>query len=150
MVTEIFEATTSSVVGDGATTFFWMDNWLPNVHLKDLAPHLFVLIPRRLSGSRLFKDSLDGGWLDDIPTDLDAPAIDELLAVADHVDGLAITLVVPDVFRWIWGAKETYSLKFCYLVMFNGSMAMAGALQVCKSRAPDKCRFFLWLALRDR
>jgi hypothetical protein len=27
---------------------------------------------------------------------------------------------------------------------------MAGALQVWKSRAPAKCRFFLWLALRDR
>jgi hypothetical protein len=27
---------------------------------------------------------------------------------------------------------------------------MAGALQVWKSRAPAKCRFFLWLAVRDR
>jgi hypothetical protein len=29
-------------------------------------------------------------------------------------------------------------------------VAMAGALQFWKSRAPAKCWFFLWLALRDR
>jgi hypothetical protein len=34
--------------------------------------------------------------------------------------------------------------------MFHGSMAMAGAVQVWKSRAPAKCRFFLWLVVRDR
>jgi hypothetical protein len=61
------------------------------------------------------------------------------------VEGLAVTAGVPDVFRWNWGAKETYSTKSCYLGMFHGSVAMAGALQVWKSRAPAKCRFFLWL-----
>jgi hypothetical protein len=66
-VTEIFEAATYSVVGDGSATFFWLDSWLPDGRLKDLAPHLFALIPRRLSRARLVKDALDGGWLDDIP-----------------------------------------------------------------------------------
>jgi hypothetical protein len=58
------------------------------------------LIPKRLSRSRLVKDYLDGGWLDDIPADLDALAIDQLLVVADRVEGLTITVGVPDVFRW--------------------------------------------------
>jgi hypothetical protein len=150
MVTAVFEAATSSVVGDGASTFFWLDKWLPVGRLKDLAPRLFALIPKRLSRSLLVKDCLDGRWLDDIPADLDALAIDQLLAVADRVEGLSITAGVPDIFRWNWGAKETYSAKACYLGMFHGSVEMAGALQVWKSRAPAKCRFFLWLALRDR
>jgi hypothetical protein len=67
MVTEIFEATTCSVVGDGSATFFWLDSWLPGGRLKDLASHLFALIKRRLSRARLVKDTFDGGWLDDIP-----------------------------------------------------------------------------------
>jgi hypothetical protein len=66
MVSEIFEAATSSMVGDGATTFFWLDGWLPGGRLKDLASHLFALIPKRLSRVRLVRDALDGGWLDDI------------------------------------------------------------------------------------
>jgi hypothetical protein len=103
---------------------------MPDGRLKDLAPHLFSLILRRLSRSRLVKDCLDRGWLDDIRADLDALAIEELLAVADRVEGLTITVGVLDVFCWNWGAKETYSAKSCYLGMFHGSVAMAGALQV--------------------
>jgi hypothetical protein len=98
----------------------------------------------------MVRDCIDGGWLDDIPTNLDALAIEELLAVADRVEGLVVTVGVLDVLRWNWGATETYSAKFCYLGLFHGSVTMAGALQVWKSRAPAKCRFFLWLALRGR
>jgi hypothetical protein len=86
MVMEIFEAATSSVVGDGATTFFWLDSWLPDGRPKDHAPHLFALIPKRLSSVRLVKDALNGGWLDDIPPDLDAHVIEDLLAAADCVE----------------------------------------------------------------
>jgi hypothetical protein len=150
MVTAIFEATTSSVAGDGASTFFWLDKWLPKGRLKDLAPRLFALIPKRLLRSRLVKDCLDGGWLDDIPADLDALAIDQLLAVADRVEGLTITAGVPDVFRWNWGAKRDLLRKDMLPGHVPWSIEMAGALQVWKSRVPAKCRFFMWLALRDR
>jgi hypothetical protein len=33
--------------------------------------------------------------------------VEELLAVADRVEGLAITEGVADVFQWDWGAKGT-------------------------------------------
>jgi hypothetical protein len=129
-VTEIFEAATSSVVGDGARTFFWLDNWLPDGRLKDLAPHLFSLIPKRLSRVRMVRDALDGEWLDDIPPDLDALAVQELLVVADRVEGLTATEGVADEFRWDWSVDGVYSSKSCYLGMFRGNVAMAGALQV--------------------
>jgi hypothetical protein len=73
---------------------------------------------------------LDGGWLDDIPPDLDALSVQELLAFADHVEGLTITEGVADEFRWDWGANGVYSSKSCYLGMFRGNVAMLGALQV--------------------
>jgi hypothetical protein len=126
MVTEIFEAATSSVLGDGASTFFWLDKWLPNGRLKDLAPHLFALIPKRLSRSRLVKDCVDGGWLDDIPANLDALAIVELLAVADHVEGLVVTVGVL-ASGGTGVPRRTYFAKSCYLGMFHGSVAMANS-----------------------
>jgi hypothetical protein len=49
--------------------------------------------------------------LDDIPTDLNALAIEELLAVANRVEELVVSVGVPDVLRWNWGAKETYSAE---------------------------------------
>jgi hypothetical protein len=93
MVTEIFEAVTSSVLGDGASMFFWLDKWLPEGHLKDLAPHLFALISKRLSRSRLVKDCLDGGWLDDIPVDLL-----ELCPRGNNKDVIIIILVHDNIY----------------------------------------------------
>jgi hypothetical protein len=100
MVMAIFKAATSSIVGGGASTFFWLDKWIPDGRLKDLAPHLFASIPRRLSRAGIVRDCLDGGWLDDILTNLGALAIEELLAVANRMEGLAVTMGVPDVLRW--------------------------------------------------
>jgi hypothetical protein len=100
MVMANFEAATSSIVGDGASPFFWLNKWLPDGRLKDLAPHLFASIPRRLSRARIVRDCLDGGWLDDIPTNLGALTIEELLAVANGVEGLAVTVGVPNVLWW--------------------------------------------------
>jgi hypothetical protein len=113
-----------------APTFFWLDSWLPDGRLKDLAPHLFALISKRLSRVRFVRDALDGGWLDDIPPDLNALAVQKLLAVADHMEGLTVTEGVGDEFWWDWGANGIYSSKSCYLGMFRGSVVMAGVLQV--------------------
>jgi hypothetical protein len=125
--------------GDGVNTFFLLDSWLPDGRLKDLAPHLFTLIPKRLSRVRLVRDALDGGWLDDIPPNLDVLVVHKLLAVADRVEGLTVIEGVADEFRWDWGANGVYSPKSCYLGMFRGNVSMPGALQVWKSRAPAKC-----------
>jgi hypothetical protein len=65
--------------------------------------------------------------------DLDAPAVEELLVVADHVEGLAIIVGVADVFRWDWGAKGIYSTRSCYLGMFRGNVAMRAHY---RSRSP--------------
>jgi hypothetical protein len=104
-------------------TFFWLDNWLPDGRLKDIAPHLITLNPKRLSRVRMVRDALDGGWLDDIPSDLDALAVQELLAVADCVEGLTVTEGVADEFRWDWGVNGVYFSKSCYLGMFRGNAA---------------------------
>jgi hypothetical protein len=74
------------------------------------------------------KDCLDGVWLDDILANLDALAVEELLAAVDCVEGLTINVGVRDMFHWNRGTKETYSAKSCYLGMFNGSVAMATTL----------------------
>jgi hypothetical protein len=79
---------------------------------------------------RFVRDALDGGWLDDIPPDLNALAVQKLLAVADHMEGLTVTEGVGDEFWWDWRANGIYSSKSCYLGMFRGSVAMAGVLQV--------------------
>jgi hypothetical protein len=47
MVRQIFEGATYSMLGDGAATFFWTDNWLPDGRICDIAPIMFAAVPRR-------------------------------------------------------------------------------------------------------
>ena len=35
---EVFSSLTSIIVGDGARTLFWRDNWIRGVALADVAP----------------------------------------------------------------------------------------------------------------
>jgi hypothetical protein len=48
----LFEGATHSVVGDGASTFFWTDNWLPDGRIRDIAPNLFAAVPKRAAKQR--------------------------------------------------------------------------------------------------
>jgi hypothetical protein len=75
-----------------------LDSWLPDGHLKDLVSHLFSLILKRLPRVRMVRGVLDGGWLDDITPNLDAFTVQELLAFADHVEGLTVTEGATDEF----------------------------------------------------
>jgi hypothetical protein len=75
-----------NILGSGRWGQHFLLVGLPDGRLKDLAPYLFALIPKRLSKVRLVKDALDSEWLDDIPPNLDALVIQELFAVSDHVE----------------------------------------------------------------
>jgi hypothetical protein len=39
-------------VGDGTNTKFWKDKWLNGKRIKDLAPSLYNIIPKRIINSR--------------------------------------------------------------------------------------------------
>jgi hypothetical protein len=78
MVRQIFEGATYSVIGDGKSTYFWTDKWLPNGRLRDITPNMFAVVPKRALRLQRVHDGLLGGWLDHISPDLEAPAIWEL------------------------------------------------------------------------
>jgi hypothetical protein len=150
MVRQVFEGATYSVIGDGRSTFFWTDKWLPEGRLRDIAPNLFAAVPKRALRLRRVHDGLLGGWLDDIGPDLQAPALRELFQVADRLADVALSEGVEDSFRWGWDNSYSYSARSCYRAMFGARIEMAGALQIWRSRAPPNCRVFLWLAARNR
>ncbi|KAM0899440.1 hypothetical protein ACQ4PT_021303 [Festuca glaucescens] len=100
MVRQIFEGATYSVIGDGKSTFFWTDKWLPEGRLRDIAPNLFAAVPKRALRLRRVHDGLLGGWLDDISPDLEAPTIRELFQVVDRLADVALSEGVEDSFRW--------------------------------------------------
>jgi hypothetical protein len=102
MARQLFEGATYSVLGDGANTFFWTDNWLPDGRICELAPNLFQAVPRSAHRHRRVREGLAGSWLDDVPPDLCALAVGELFQLADRLTGIALVEGVDDAFRWRW------------------------------------------------
>jgi hypothetical protein len=81
----IFEAGTSSAVGDGATTFFWTGWWLRGGRIKDFVPSLFKKVTKQAIKSLWVREGLNGGWIEDIYLDLNAQAIVTLLSLASSL-----------------------------------------------------------------
>jgi hypothetical protein len=102
MARQLFEGATYSVLGDGASTFFWTDNWLLDGRICELAPNLFKAVPRSALRQRRFCEGLARSWLDDVPPDLSALAVGELFQLTDRLTTIALAEGVEDVFRWRW------------------------------------------------
>jgi hypothetical protein len=62
----LFEGATYSVPGDGASTLFWSDRWLPDGCISDIAPNLFATVPKRVVKQRRVREGLAGGCLEDL------------------------------------------------------------------------------------
>ncbi|KAM0904958.1 hypothetical protein ACQ4PT_017661 [Festuca glaucescens] len=92
------------------------------------APNLSKAVPKRAVRLRKVREGLAGAWLDDIPPDLDAPAIRELFEVADRLEDVALLEGVEDSFRWGWEKDFSYSARSVYRAMFGARVDMPGAL----------------------
>ncbi|KAM0829175.1 hypothetical protein ACQ4PT_067046 [Festuca glaucescens] len=123
---QLFEGATFSVLGDGASTLFWLDRWLPDGRISDIAPNLFAAVPKRTVKQRRVREGLAGGWLEDLSQDLGAPALLELFEVADWLVHVNLAEGVEDSFRWRWECNNSYSARSCYEGMFGAREDMAG------------------------
>jgi hypothetical protein len=46
------------LVGDGETVLLWVDKWLDGTAIRDIAPDLFALIPKRARKHRTVREAL--------------------------------------------------------------------------------------------
>ena len=57
---------------------------------------------------------------------------------------------VEDTVKWVWESNGTFSVKSAYEARFLGREVSPTAAFTWKSKAPLRCRFFSWLAIRNR
>lgn len=64
----------------------------------------------------------------------------------------AVVLVpgTPDIFAWRLTADKQYSASSTYGAMFVGCSTPLGARQLWKTSAPQRVKFFFWLAMHGR
>jgi hypothetical protein len=89
-------------------------------------------------------------WTKDITGALTLPVLMQYLQVWQALQNVHLNHLVKDGFRWRWNASGRYSASSAYRALFLGQEAILGAREPWKTRAPNKCRFFLWLVLHDR
>lgn len=66
------------------------------------------------------------------------------------MQGFVLSDVGEDSLVWNWAANGIYSSKTAYRNLFAGQTVDPLADQIWQSKAPAKCKFFAWLAARNR
>jgi hypothetical protein len=115
------------------------------------APDLVTAVPKWRRASRIEASALDhNAWIADISGALTVQVILQFLQLVELLDGVALHPGMADSFIWRWSPSGQYSAASAYNALFLGQCSLLGAKELWKTKAPNKCRFFVWLALQGR
>lgn len=146
---DLFEAATSVTLRDGRGTDFWEDPWIQGRRLKDYVPLLFVA---KVPGTRsmLVAEGVERqAWVNSVSPNLCNEGILQFLALWEHANQVFLT-DGEDSFHWMWSPSGVFSARSAYLAFFAGRIGMDGADPIWDSKAPTRCKFFVWLVCRRR
>jgi hypothetical protein len=85
----------------------------------------------------------------DIKGALTIPVLVKYLHLGERVQGQTLSSE-EDQMLWRWSSTGQYSEAMAYQSMFNRKSTVIGAKEIWKIKAPNKCKFFLWLLILDR
>ncbi|TVU51343.1 hypothetical protein EJB05_02762, partial [Eragrostis curvula] len=104
-----------------------------------------------LSQNRTVHEALNGRrWVRDILGGLTVEVLIEYLRIWDIMETTQLNHHERDKFVWKWSGDGNFSAASTYAAFFHGQEYMPGGKELWKTRAPNKCRFFFWLALYKR
>jgi len=147
----LFAAAIQVAVGSGEDTLFWTDRWLQGNSLAELAPNLVLAISKRARKQRtVFQALTNRRWVKDIRGALTVQVLVEYVKVWEMVDDVILQPGVPDHFRWRFTQSGQYSCKSAYQSFFLGTLKFGPWKRIWKSWAPLWCKFFIWLAIKNR
>ncbi|WVZ76088.1 hypothetical protein U9M48_024090, partial [Paspalum notatum var. saurae] len=119
--------------------------------IEELAPRLFAVIPKRRIKQRTVQEALTNRtWISDIQGALDVGVLTDYLHLWDLLSDLQLQLEVEDRHIWKLSPNGQYSAKSAYEGLFLGAILFEPWKKIWKSRAPPKCRFFMWLAAHKK
>jgi hypothetical protein len=147
----MFHASVSVQVGMGNATLFWSDRWLDGSTVADLAPDVCAAVSSRVRRTRTVTEVMyNVQWIRDISDSLSMQALAQYVALWEHMQGVHLSACVQDHFMWKLTTSQQYSVSSAYRAFFHGQCGLPGAQTLAKTRAPGRCKFFIWLSLLDR
>jgi len=152
-VQAMFDSSITVQIGNGLRSFFWTDKWIDGRSIQDIAPALLKAVPPLTRRKRTVAQGLpNNAWARDITGALTVQVLIDYLLVWDLIrqGNFTLTTDVPDNFRWKWTSDGTFTTASAYQAFFVGQHALPGARELKRTKAPGRCKFFLWLAMHDR
>jgi hypothetical protein len=111
-------------------------------------PELFMHSKRK---NRTVADALsDNKWIRDIDHNMSQQIIVQYLQLWDELRPIALVESEQDRIIWTNSSSGEYSAKSAYDLHFQSLGICYEAKLIWKTKAPPKCRFFIWLLLQDR
>lgn len=148
---QICKAATWTKIGNGNTALFWEDRWLQGHRLEELAPTLYARARQQIRATRTVQQAMvNGAWASDVGPEVTEQILMEYLRVWDLLAEMELQPEVEDSFRWAWDRSGQYTTCSAYEARFWGRQVAPAAEFTWKLKAPLRCRFFAWLALRNR
>lgn len=139
---DVFAASTSMVLGNGESSLFWEDRWLDGKSVKEMAPEVYALVPKRRRKVRTVRETLiDCAWIPDIVGAPSALALWQYVQLWGRLRDIQLS---PDQDRmvWRWSTDGQYTSP---RAIISGSWELNW-----KTWAPPRVKFFIWLACLDR
>jgi hypothetical protein len=108
------------------------------------------MVGRKAYSSRTVAHALDNWyWVSDIRGPLSLRGLQQYLLLWDTV-GEVLLSQDADKLVWMHSSSGMFSSKSCYKAFFMGSISFEPWKRLWKSWARPKCKFFLWLAIRNK
>jgi hypothetical protein len=105
---------------------FWQDKWLDGRSIKDMAPHLYALVPKRRENRRIFLEALSNEqWLEDIQRDISVAALFEYLTIWDILEEIELRQDTPDKHIWRLSPIGAYTVSSAYDALYQGALCSA-------------------------
>jgi hypothetical protein len=118
--------------------------------IQDFAPVVVANVEKRAISSRTVAHALESWqWVSDIETPLNLSGLQQYLHLWDALKGVVLTHEA-DRHVWIHSSSRQFSSKSCYKALFMGSITFEPWKRLWKTWTPPKCKFFLWLTIRNR
>jgi hypothetical protein len=146
----LFAIAINTEMGNGRNTPFWSDRWLHGCTIVSLAPLVVDCVPPQIRKKRTVAEALeDDRWVSDIQGGLSGVGICEFLQLWDCIREFDLN-DQEDRHIWKLDASGSYSSKSAYRAYLFGCVTFEPWRRLWKSWAPNKCKIFLWLAIRNR
>lgn len=146
--TALFNAATRVQIGNGNKATFWTSRWLQGEALATLYPSLFRHSRRK---NRTVKEALTNErWIEDVNYSLTTSLITEFVSLWGRLQDIVLQPLQEDTITWLHSSDGQYTAKSAYELQFIGTTSSHTAEITWQTRAPPKCKFFVWLMLQNR